>query len=639
MCGIAGLLGFPDSGRMMRKMLSQEAHRGPDGEGVYEGEPHLWLGHRRLAIIDLDTGAQPMKSPDGRFALVHNGEIYNYLELREDLEKRGWKFTTRSDTESLLAGLILEGPAFLQKTVGMFAFAFWDSRERSLMLARDRVGVKPLYYCQPTPGKLAFASELKSLLAVEGVSREVDPVALDRYLALRYVPAPLTMVKGIKKFPAGHMAWHKNGALSFHQYWKADFTSAPEGAIGEEEAADRFGELLKDAVRLRMRSDVPFGAFLSGGVDSSTIVGLMSRFPGITPRTFCVGFDNGPDETSRAEALAKQFGATHTSIRLGPEDLRKLPEVCWSMDEPFGDPIVLAMYMLAARARQDGVKVILTGEGADELQAGYVHHPHLSLLGKLAGVVPGPIMTAAGKMARLAPVGLLDMFFNYPASIGDKGRERLTSLLAAREDADRYLTYVSLFSAEERAALFTTGYGESIATAEPLREHIRKLMEPEDGRGTLDRILGVEHGMWLADNILFKQDKTLMAHSVEGRVPFCDHRLVEFAARLPVGLKLRRGENKVTLRAAGAGIVPQESAGAVKAPFMIPVDGAYGAIMRKMTKECLLDGAFLRRGIFRENVIKGLIDDYPKSPFLVGKQLMAIVMLELWLQKVLDADV
>ena len=625
MCGIAGLIGCfarPGAAETMIKIMR---NRGPDGAGTWsDPDASVAFGHCRLSIIDLATGDQPMSSPDGRFTLIYNGELYNYVELRPDLERKGWTFRTASDTEVLLAGLILEGPDFLVRTNGMFAFALWDSRERRLLLARDRMGVKPLYIAEPRPGDLAFASDLKALLTLPEIDRTINADALNAWLALRYAPSPLTMVNGVRKFPAGHYAVYEHGTLRYTRYWQVTFDSAPDAGWSEADACAELESILADAVRIRLRSDVPYGAFLSGGVDSSVVVALMARFAGEPVRTYSIGFSDGPDEREEARIVGEHLHTRHVSVELGPDDLRALPDVAWHVDEPFPDPIVLAMVLLARRARQD-VKVVLTGEGADELFGGYVHHPHLLLLSRLAGFLPGLLMPLAAGAAQRLPLPAISRLLNYPAAVDPNIRHRLAMLVRkAKDPVGRYLLYVSLFTPDARRAIAPAFANDRLEAwiAENLSE----------GRHSwIDRMWSFEHRYWLTDNILFKQDKTLMAESVEGREPFCDHRLVDFAARLPVAARIAGGRNKILLRTAAQRILPNLPTGArKKQAFIVPLTGPYGAVIREMAGDILSSASFRDLGVFDRAQTEALLDSYSDTSFLAGRQLMAVLMFGLW---------
>ncbi len=629
MCGIAGFIGPGAATDVMTAMLRVMAHRGPDGHGNWrDPDAGILLGHLRLAIIDVNSGAQPMLSPDGRYVLVYNGEIYNYIELRPALEQKGWHFATASDTEVLLAGLVLEGPAFLTKTIGMFALALWDRSERRMLLARDRMGIKPLYVAE-MPHGLAFASELKSLLLLPGVKRELDPDALEAFFTLRYVPSPLTMVSGIRKFPAAHYAWIAGGSMTLTRWWDVAFAS-PEGEMTRAQE-DELDWHLEDAVRLSLRSDVPYGSFLSGGVDSALVTGLMARQSPQRVRTYSVGFAGVSDEREAAGRIAQAIGTDHTVLELTPEDLRSLPAVVRMLDEPFPDPIVLAMDALAARAVRD-VKVILTGEGADELFGGYVHHKHLMLLNAWAKYIPQPLLGFGAAMAANLPQGLLRHLFDYPVPPGREAASRLAGLIrSAGTDADSYLSYVSLFNGAERRRLFSS----------PAHEAGIELVTRDITRGSaafIDRLWSSEYRYWLSDNILFKQDKTLMAHSVEGRVPFCDHRLVELAAQLPLRARFGCRGRKSALRDAADRLVPELPKQGAKHAFMIPQDGSYAAVIREMAQDMLSSRRIRQLGVFNGKAIDALLEAFKVPSLLSGKQVLALLMFTLWEREVLAAS-
>lgn len=628
MCGIAGIYGRNASADAVGHMLDRMSHRGPDGRAQWNNaSAQIALGHLRLAVIDLVTGDQPMASPDRRYTLIFNGEIYNYLELRPALAAKGWEFVTASDTEVLLAGLILEGPPFLKKTIGMFALALWDDKERRLLLARDRTGIKPLYIAHQAGG-LAFSSEFRSLLALPSVDARIDPAALEAFLTLRYVPSPWTMVQGIRKFPAAHYGWVTEAGLQLERWWEVEFSSDTSAVTQEQE--EQLDDLLDDAVRLCLRSDVPCGSFLSGGIDSGIVTALMVRHSTQVIRTYSVGFAGVADETADAKAVAHALGTDHCEIRMTPEDLHSLPVVVRSVDEPFPDPIVLAMDSLARRAHAD-VKVILTGEGADELFGGYIHHRQLAQLGQLAKFVPQPALQLGGWLADRLPSALLNRLFDYPVPPGPEAAMRLAKLIrAAGSDAGRYLAYVSLFDLDDRHALLR---GRACAEAV---ERVAGCLQTGDGR-FIDRLWSCEYRYWLADNILFKQDKTLMAHSIEGRVPFCDHRLVEFAAKLPLQARFGPLGQKSALRSAAQRLVPELPRQSGKRAFMVPQEGRYAEVIREIAGDVLSSQRFRENGLFDAGVVDRLLDRFRQPSLLPGKQLLALMMFALWEREVLGA--
>lgn len=602
-------------------------HRGPDGQGTWsDPEAGIRLGHVRLAIIDLVTGDQPMTSPDGRYVLTFNGEIYNYLELKTDIEARGWSFRTTSDTEVLLAGMIIEGPEFLRKTIGMFALALWDREEQSLLLARDRMGIKPLYVAETREG-FAFASELKSLLNLPGVSRDMDMAALDAYLTLRYVPAPHTLLRDVRKFPAAHYSVMRGATKTLERWWDVRFESGPGKVSGEAE--EKLDWLLDDAVRLCLRSDVPVGVFLSGGVDSGLIAALMAKHALRPINTFSIGFQSALDERSEAHATAVAIGSRHTELELTPADLRRLPEVARALDEPFPDPIVLAMSLLAEKSRSS-VKVIITGEGADELFGGYVHHPHLRFLDRAARCMPSGSLHLMGILAARMPAALANRFFSYSAPLAQRDIARLGGLLSeASNPSGRYLGYVSLFDRMDRERL----YRDHALPGESAVDLVSRCIEGGDNL-YMDRLWHCEYRYWLTDNILFKQDKTLMAFGIEGRVPFCDHRLVEFAASLPMSAKLTGGGNKVALRSAARRLAPQLSRSSAKKAFMVPMDGGYGAAIRELAGDLLGSSDFRELEIFDDAELDRILAGFPSPSLVEGKQILGLIMFALWNREV-----
>ncbi|MEQ8284620.1 asparagine synthase (glutamine-hydrolyzing) [Thalassospira sp.] len=640
MCGIAGFLGPEASEHVLHDMMSTMLHRGPDGQGVWTGaDDNIALGHLRLSIIDLDHGGQPMTSPDGRYVFVYNGEVYNYAELRGGLEQQGWQFRTDSDSEVLMAGLILEDTGFLIKTIGMFAFALWDRKEKELLLARDRMGIKPLYYTLSKQTGLVFSSEFKALVNWLPNGASVNPSALDDYLTLRYVAGPKTMVAGINKFPAGH--WVRlgydeilSGSFQPVRWWSMQFNSTGPAFTRAEDEELEF--LLEDAVRLCMRSDVPFGAFLSGGIDSGVVAGLMARHHGQAIRTYSIGFEGEEDELAEAAQVAHALNAKHSEVVMRPEDLRSLPDIVHRIDEPFPDPIVIAMDMLAARSAED-VKVILTGEGADEIFGGYVHHPHMQLFDCISKVLPKWLTGTAGAGVNLIPIALLDAMVDYQVKPGKLGRDRLAKIVVNLPDkARRYLTYVGLFPEDLREVLVSSTFhpGQGEATLDRVSRTL-SVCEQDGVHSFLDQVMAMEYETWLTDNILFKQDKVLMGHSLEGRVPFCDHRLVELAAKLPLGRKLKRGRNKIALRDMATKILPSLPQIGKKKAFMIPMNGAWGGVLREMAGDYLLSTRFRQSGIFCPKTIDKLLSGFPSSTLLEGKQILALMMFAMWQDRVL----
>lgn len=625
MCGIAGYCGFDGGPGVMDAMLGTLGHRGPDdGGGVVHGD--IALGMRRLSIIDLSTGHQPMFSPDGRLAIVFNGEIYNYRELRADLEQQGVGFSTQSDTEVLLQLYRLQGADCLRLLRGMFTFAVADRQERSVFVARDRLGQKPLYLWREGR-RLVFASEIKALLEHPLVPREPDPAAVEDYLALRYVPGPGTLFRGIEKFPAAHWMLWRDGEVGINRYWDLPpYRPATESPAVLQE---RFDALFDESVRLRMIADVPLGAYLSGGVDSGAVVASMARQSPGAVKTFTVGFGWEGDELVQAKATARRLGCDHHEILCREEDFGLLPQIIWNLDEPVGDAIIVPMYLLSRLARRE-VAVVLAGEGADETLGGYFMHRALSLAGAYRRFVPRPLRGLAPRVVGALPPRLLNRFFDYPADLGNTGRQRLLDFLGLLErgsldDQNRFI--LSLFNEAEQAEL--------------LRQDLnsRRAQVPEaTGLPLLERILRLQYGHWLPDDILCKHDKLTMAHSIEGRLPFMDHKLVEFVSNLPPHLKLSPRGNKRILRRHMASRNPGLHA-APKVPFYIPIDKFLNTgPLAELTARYLNEDAVNARGLFRWEAIRRLSERVGGGEFLYGKQLFSILCLELWWRIFIDRE-
>ena len=454
MCGIVGFAGFFEPG-LLKRMCDLIAHRGPDGEGFAElPESQMAIGMRRLAIIDLVSGDQPFKSPDGRVMLVFNGEIYNFRELRDELRAKGHNFRTQSDTEVVLFAYLEWGADAWSRLHGMFAAAAIDRRGSSqrLIVVRDRVGMKPLYFLTQR-GQLIFGSEIKALLAWSGVQFEVNLDAIRDYLALRYVPGPGTLFGRVQKLPAGHMLIYENGGVSIRQWWVPPFAVA-EAGMDAEMATRQLGDALRMAVRRHLVSDVPVGAFLSGGVNSNVIVALMAEVTASPVRTFSIGFPDFPtDELDRAAITARIFKTDHTPIECRESDMAALPDIVWSLDEPVGDPIIVPLYVLAREARRK-VKVVLSGEGADEILGGYMFHKSLLQLHRLRQIVPGATWPMIAQLIRAMPVLLLDRVFDYPGRLGTEGRLKVANMMKAAKDNDLlalYRTSISLFDSRRHS--------------------------------------------------------------------------------------------------------------------------------------------------------------------------------------------
>ena len=554
MCGICGVValdqGAPFPGpEVVRRMTATLRHRGPDDEGFFF-EPGAALGHRRLSIIDRAGGHQPISSEDGTLQIIFNGEIYNHRETRPFLEQRGHRYHTASDTETLLHLVEEEGVQGLNRLNGMWAFAVWDSRRRRLLLARDRLGIKPLYYAR-VGGLLLFASEIKSLLASGLVPRDLEPAGLAAYLECQYVPGPRTIFRAIRKLPPGHALIADSAGISLERYWNPGFRL--EKVPGFEEAAERLRDLMMDSVRLRLLSEVPLGAFLSGGLDSSIVVGTMSRLMDRPVKTFTVGFqgEGWYDESAEAEAVGRHFGTEHQTLKVQSAELAKhLEQAVHALDEPMADPASIPTYLISRHARH-WVTVALTGEGADELFGGYPHYRFERFLASL-----GPLGRLAGRLGSLVP----------PRFTPPRVRKGLEA--AALTEPDRHLRVRATMAPREVAALLRhSPDGLARATREALEEALLRYPSPDP----VNRLLFQDLATWLHDDLLMKVDKMSMLTSLEARVPFLDYRIVEFLFSLPGSYKLHNGRSKMLLRAAFADIVPARTLARRKHGFALPI--------------------------------------------------------------------
>jgi asparagine synthase (glutamine-hydrolysing) len=614
MCGIAGILqltGPPPDPALIRRMTGAMLHRGPDDEGLF-ADGNLALGFRRLSIIDLASGHQPMTSDCGRYTVVFNGEIYNYRELRAVLEKdHGARFRTGSDTEVLLASYRAWGPPAVSRFNGMFAFALWDTEERVLFLARDRLGKKPLYWTE-VPGGFAFASEVKALLQHPGVSAELERRLLPSFLAYRYVPGAETLFKDVHCLPPGHtvtISAHR-GIATPERYWDYDF-GPPHSVRPANEVRDRFYELLEDSVRLRLIADVPVGAFLSGGLDSSIIVALMSQIHPEPLKTFSIGFETGLDETVFARQVAERHGTDHHEVRVGSRDLiENIPRVLHSRETPITEASDIPIFLLSKLARTK-VTVVLSGEGSDEILAGYPKYAFVRTLGPWLGALPRP---ALARLARALPFRL-------------RRAQLALECLAEDDRFERHAGWFGAFPPRERAALLSPAMSGEDGIHAASREAIAGKTFPS----AVEEMLYLDTRHWLPANLLLRGDRMTMAHSLELRCPFLDYRLVEFAAReVPTALKIRGLAGKWLLKVLAEPLLPREVIHRRKWGFKVPTSQWFRGPLLGVLKDVLLSKAARERGYFNEGRVRALIEDHAAGRTDQDKRLWILFTLELW---------
>lgn len=642
MCGIAGFVsGKQENGGhdrqarsvVLDRMCRVITHRGPDDQGMMV-EPGVALGMRRLAIIDLAGGQQPISNEDGTMSIVFNGEIYNFRELQSGLQTRGHQFQTHCDTESILHLYEEKGAACVDDLRGMFAFAIWDERKRELFIARDRVGKKPLYYTLTKRGTLVFGSELKSLLEHPEVEARTSLLAVDAYLSFGYVPDPLSIFEGIYKLPPASHLTFKDGRIEIKQYW--DFAYGDrDGAGARDVGGVRFDEeaclaelrrLLDEAVRVRLISEVPLGAFLSGGVDSSTVVGLMSRHAQRVgaPRvkTFSIGFNEDTyDELKFARVAAKHFDTDHHEFIVTPDACDIAETITKHFDEPFSDPSSIPTYIVSKLAREH-VTVTLSGDGGDELFGGYTRYVterNRSGFSRLPGAMRRSVLHT----------------FSRRLPHGARGRNYLYNI--ALDGVDRYADNVSLFSQLSRDALYTSDFRAQLRDNPTNITTLFRELATRVGTGEpLDELLYIDSKTYLPGDILTKVDRMSMAVSLETRAPLLDHKLIEFVGKIPAEMKLRGTETKHILKRAVADFVPPEILHRAKQGFGIPLDQWINRQLRDQIHETLTAPRAAQRGYLNQRHVATLLNEHEREHRDHSTQLWALFMLELWHREYVD---
>jgi asparagine synthase (glutamine-hydrolysing) len=626
-CGIAGKLSaradVPEE--LAVEMCATLRHRGPDSRGSFS-DGRAALGIQRLAIIDVAHGDQPIYSEDGSVVVVHNGEIYNYRELREDLVARGHRFATESDTEVIVHLYEDLGEDCVSELRGMFAFALWDRRRGRALIARDRLGKKPLFYTE-RDGELWFGSETKAIVRDPDVSREVDFAAIDRYLHYQYVPAPHSAFRALRKLPPAHALVWQDGSSTLRRYWKPTF--APKLEMPREELAELIRDELLEATRLRLRSDVPLGALLSGGVDSSAVVAAVARVSTRQLKTFSIGFrEETHDESPYAREVAELYGTDHHELIVEPEIADLLPRLAWHYGEPFADHSAIPSFALAEITRQH-VTVALNGDGGDEAFGGYERYS-LAQMADAAGRLPAPLWNSAA--AALGRAGV-------PMETSSRASQlRRAFVLFAQEPWRRYANYVAYFRAEQRHRLYTPQFRSALDEDGAL-EVVGAAYRASDAADGIERLLDVDLHTYLPGDLLVKMDIATMAHSLEVRSPFLDQRIVELAARIPRSEKVSGRHRKRILRHALRPWLPDAILDRPKQGFAVPLIEWFRGPLRGVPGEILLDPTAVGRGIFEEREIEALIADHVAGRANNARRLWALIQLELWLRTFVDQAV
>lgn len=627
MCGIVGLASLnPNTSQnkademLLRKMCAKIQHRGPDAEGVFVSKS-IALGMRRLAIIDLSsTGEQPVFNEDKSVAVVMNGEIYNFQELRRDLEKRGHEFRGHSDTETLPHLYEEHGAAFVEKLRGMFAFALWDARRKRLFLARDRFGEKPLYY-GVFDGKLIFASELKALAAHPAVKTRLNLNALRQFLAFDYVPAPNSIYENIYKLPAAHSLTLENGEIKIERYWNLSFkkrTPAPS----VEEAVEELRDLLADAVKSQLVSDVPLGVLLSGGVDSSSVTAFAQKFSDKPVKTFSIGFDESSfDESAYARQVAKHLGTEHYEDRLSVEKAADLlPEISAWLDEPMSDASILPTFLLARFVRQH-VTVALGGDGGDEIFAGYPMYRAHKLAAKYERI-PGFLRkNLIERVVNNLPAGTGNMSFDFKA-------KRFVNSVAEGDLVKRHHSFFGSFTTKEQENLLTDAV--KAQNGADVYEEARHWFDVCDADNLTEKMQFLDQKFYLAEDILTKVDRAAMAVSLETRAPFLDYRVAEFAASLPENYKLNGGKTKFILKKAVAPLLPETILKRPKKGFGIPVAKWLKTKLNPLARDLLSAERLKKQGLFNPAFVEKLLVEHEQGKANHYKTLWTLIIFQLW---------
>lgn len=623
MCGFAAFHD-PDGRTPERAWLAGAAralrHRGPDDEGLL-AEPGAGLAFRRLAIVDVAAGHQPLSNEDGTIWIAYNGEIYNHAAVRRELESLGHRYRTHADTETIVHAYEQWGPDCVRRFDGMFAFAIWDRPRRRMFVARDRVGIKPLYWTRGPHG-YAFASEIKALFAFPGVERRARPQSVVQHLTLRYCAAPDTLFEGVHKLPPGHSLLLEDGRETLARWWRPEF--GPRLDPSEGDALAEVEQRLEASVRSHLMSEVPLGALLSGGVDSSLVVALMSRILDRPVQTFSVGFDApGPfSELPFARRVAEHCRTDHHEIVVGAGDLlRELPQLVWHQDEPVSEPAAIPTFLVTQLARRT-VTVVLTGEGGDELFAGYPKHavePWARTLAHLPGPLRDPLLDHV--------IDRLPFRFRKLQVVGRSAR--------FRDEGERLAAWFAGFAGAERERLLGPALREHAGCG---TEPYRRAIAASAAREPLDRMLDADLQLWLTDDLLMKMDKMSMAASVEARVPLLDNPLIDWALRLSPRHKVRGLEGKVLLKRLARKLLPVEVVDRPKVGFTVPLSPWFRGELRELLADTLLSPACLGRGYFEPAVLRGYVEDHLAGRRDRGRELWTLLTLELWHRQWIDRE-
>ena len=641
MCGICGKIAHGAranervSPELLGAMTSQMVHRGPDDDGTllrHYPDYSVGLGHRRLSIIDLSTaGRQPLSNETGTVWVLLNGEIYNFAELRSQLEGKGHQFSSRTDSEVIVHLYEDYGEGAVKKLRGMFALAIWDEERGRLLLARDRLGKKPLFYSEG-PGHFLFASELNALMEDPSISSELDWASLADYLALSYIPIPRSIFRSVRKLPPAHFLLWEKGRVSLQRYWTVD--NSPKWIASEEEYIEGILEALRESTRLRLVSDVPLGALLSGGIDSSAVVATMAGLMDRPVKTFSIGFEVDVfNELPHARRIAERFGTDHHEFVVRPDAVEVLPQIVRHFGEPFADSSALPTYYLAKMTREH-VTVALNGDAGDETFGGYERYVALGLAHRFDRL---PLSVRQGLCLALRPV--------LGNSLKEKGlRRRLRRFLDALplSSAGRYLRWMSIAQEELRPHLYSPsllGAWESEGRGHPLADGYESLVEAPEIENLAEGAMRLDLVTYLPNDLLVKMDIMTMAHALEARSPFLDHKFVELAASIPSRFKVRGRQTKYILKRALASLLPPDIIHRGKMGFGVPLARWFRSELKEYAREVLLDPASLRRGYFQPSAVEALLRQHALEEEDHGYLIWSLLVLELWHREVLEGRV
>jgi asparagine synthase (glutamine-hydrolysing) len=633
MCGINGIAFSMQSRRrvdatVLKRMRDVITHRGPDDDGIYIDE-NVGLGHRRLSIVDVAAGHQPMTNEDGSLHITYNGEVYNHADYRDELEARGHVYRTHCDTETILHLYEDYGDRCVEHLRGMFAFAIWDRNKRELFIARDRLGVKPLYYVRTADGSLYFASEIKALLEAHAVKPQLNFAAFSDYLANHATSGEDTLFVDVKRLMPGHTLTWRDGAIKIKKYWDVSFAKVAQEGRSDKDYIAEWSELFRKSVQLRLMADVPLGMFLSGGIDSSAIAAVMSTLVDEPIKTFSVAFaEREANELEYARLVARAYKTDHHEVVISPEEFwAALPDLIWHEDEPLAHPSSVALFFVSRLASQH-VKVVLTGEGSDELMAGYARYRKTILN-----------LAVGERYHRMVPAGLRDLIRGQIAGMSaSKLRAKLSrTFLSLSPDIESiYFDNFAVFPRSDQHQLLSRDTLERIGGIDPYAG-VRRVLSDTDAGSLLDRLLYADIKTYLHE-LLMKQDQMSMAASVESRVPFLDHKLVEFTSSLPERLKLHRWTTKYVLRQSMKGVLPEEILTRPKMGFPVPIGAWFRGAYAHVLDEYVLSSRAIERGIFNPETVRTLVDEHRRGATNHSERLWSLVNLEMWFRRFIDGE-